>query len=108
MRVRAKLREKHLFQHLFFFIQYLLLSLEFINNISMEFSDIIKKEVEIRGISRYQLGQQMGKGQGWIYAVLGHNSPNLSVVQQFAKALGGKITLTIDDRVYDLSLSDEK
>lgn len=77
-------------------------------NRTMEFSEIIKKEIEIKGVSRYQIGQQMGKSPGWIYAILGHNSPNLSIVQEFAKVLGGKITLTIEDREYDLSSADAK
>ena len=68
----------------------------------MEFKKILEKELAENDMTLYGLGKSAKKPSGWIYAVMGNNSPTLKTVQQLTEALGGKITLTFENREYEL------
>ena len=68
----------------------------------MDFFDVVSKELKFQERSAYSLGKSANKPKGWISAVMGHNSPTLKTAQQLTEALGGKITLTFENREYEL------
>lgn len=74
----------------------------------MDFFEVVSKELKVQKKSAYRLGEDAKKPRGWISAVKRNNSPTLKTAQQLTEALGGKITLTFENRSYELRSAVEE
>lgn len=74
----------------------------------MEFKEIVESELGEKKMTLYGLGKKIKKPNGWIYAVFANNSPTLKTTQQLTEALGGKITITFENREYELRSAVEE
>jgi|GEM_PF-6910481 len=74
----------------------------------MEFRKIVESELGKKNMTLYALGKKAKKPNGWIYAVFENNSPTLKTAQQLTEALGGKITVTFENREYELRSAVEE
>lgn len=71
------------------------------------FEEVIHKEMDIQGSTRYQLTKDAGESGGWAYTILKNGNPNISTASKIAGLLQGRLLIEFPGRIYELKPADE-
>lgn len=73
----------------------------------LSFEEVVHKEMDIQGSTRYQLTKDAGESGGWAYTILKNGNPNISTASKIAGLLQGRLLIEFPGRIYELKPADE-